>query len=239
MPWNLLIIPLVAGYYFLTRSNYSKFRQQRLDRQRLVFDSVIYGMALLFVAFAVTTILTLAYPDRIEKFRWFLPLGADYFGTSCLSLVFAFILAQGGNKYIWKDRDSQLQQAIRRVGNEMELMLLSSFVEKKLLLFTLENGKFYIAWAKELPIPNVANYVRIIPAFSGYRTESQELEFTTQYLSVYAQYIKEGQAQSIDDLDIDLTIAVSKIVSLSNFDIDMYERFNQMNRNESAPNMNE
>jgi len=135
MPWNLLIIPLVAGYYFLTRSNYSKFRQQRLDQQRLIFDSVIYGMALLLLSFLITTGATLTFPKESHLLRKYLPLGIDYFGTSCLSLIIAYTLAQGGNRIIWKDRNSQLQQAIRRVGNEMELMLLSSFIEKKLLLF--------------------------------------------------------------------------------------------------------
>ena len=46
MPWNLLLLNLVAGYYLLTRSHYFKFEQQRLDRQRLIFESILLGVAL-------------------------------------------------------------------------------------------------------------------------------------------------------------------------------------------------
>lgn len=44
MPWNIIILHLVAGYYISTRSYYFKFKHQRLDRQRLIFESVLLGV---------------------------------------------------------------------------------------------------------------------------------------------------------------------------------------------------
>ena len=56
MPWNLLILPLVAGYYLLTRSYYFKYEQQRLDRQRLIFESVLLGVALAVFTYIIRII---------------------------------------------------------------------------------------------------------------------------------------------------------------------------------------
>ena len=54
-------------------------------------------------------------------------------------------------------------------GNEFELLLSSSFFYAHLLQFTMDSGKFYIDWVKELPKPFTTSYIRITPVFSGYR----------------------------------------------------------------------
>ncbi|AKP51555.1 hypothetical protein [Cyclobacterium amurskyense] len=160
MPWNLLILPLLGGYYLLFRFNKFKFKQQRLDRQRLVFDTILIGTWLLFFSF-------------------------------------------------------------------IELLLRSSFKDAKLLEFTLDTDKFYIAWVKELPIPTVSNYIRVIPVFSGYRDVQKKLVFTTHYLDVYSEYVEEVKFQSLYELDVDLIITLDNLVTVSYFDIEMYERFNK------------
>lgn len=50
MPWNLLVLPLAAAYYILTRCDLLKYKQQRLDRQRLIFESVLLGSFLLAIS---------------------------------------------------------------------------------------------------------------------------------------------------------------------------------------------
>ncbi|MEO6903650.1 MAG: hypothetical protein ABI315_10970, partial [Bacteroidia bacterium] len=124
--------------------------------------------------------------------------------------------------------------AIKEVGNEFELILKSSFTEGLLLQFTLDNNKFYIAWVKELPIPSISNYIRIIPAISGYRNNEKELVFISQYLSVYAEYIEEGKITDIEELKIDLILDLRRIVSVSYFEKEMYNRFNKLKDNSSA-----
>ncbi len=57
MPWNLLLLPLVAGYYIFTRSYFFKFKQQRLDQQRLIFESIIWAV----IASVTTYLLRLIY----------------------------------------------------------------------------------------------------------------------------------------------------------------------------------
>jgi hypothetical protein len=136
----------------------------------------------------------------------------------------SFIIAKGGN--LFRSRTDCIVGAIDVIGNELELLIKSSFEEQTLLLITLKNDKFYIGWAASLPIPTQSKYLSVIPAYSGYRDEkTKELMFTTQYLQVYAQYMQEGKIQGIDDLGVNLVINVDEIVTVSHFDPETFERF--------------
>lgn len=229
MPWNLLILPLVAGYYILTRSNRFKFIEQRLDRQRLIFDSIIIGIFVVSVAFILKKLISVAFPSGsrlLSALYEVLPFQVPYIGTTFASFIMAVAFAELGNRFIWTNRNKQIEKAIIRIGNELELMLKTSVLESKLLQFTLSSGKVYVGWVKELPIPKVTSHIRIIPVFSGYRTNEQTLNFTTHYITVYNAYIEEGLAESIEDLDVDLIIPTDKVISVSFYDVEMYERFN-------------
>lgn len=225
MPWNLLILPLVGGYYIISRYNYFKFKQQRLDRQRLIFDSVIMGVVLISATFIVRVLVEFIAPTAIDWVYQFFPVQVPFIGTTFTSLLLAFLFVEIGNKTFCKDRRKQIEKAIKKVGNELELILSSSFRHSKLLEFTLDTNKFYIGWVKELPIPTVSDYIRIIPVFSGYRDEEKRFVFTTHYLNVYGEYIQEGRIRDIKELETDLILTLDNVVSLSYFDIEMYERF--------------
>ena len=112
-----------------------------------------------------------------------------------------------------------------RISTTLSLYL--AVFDAHLLQFTMDSGKFYIGWVKELPKPFTTSYIRITPAFSGYRrTDDKELVFTTQYLTVYASYIEDGSVANTEELKTDLVLKADKINSVSFFDMDMYNRFN-------------
>lgn len=226
MPFNLLLFPLVAGYYLLIRFEYFRYIQQRLDRQRLLFNSVLLGIFILLITFFIRSIAERLFPHLIETLYAFLPIKTQFFGTTSCSLVISILFVEIANLII--KREKAIRYAIKYIGNELQLLLKSSFKESKLLQFTLDSGKFYIGWVKELPLPYVSEHVKILPAFSGYRGEMKELVFTTQYLSVYTTYVEEGAVQTIDELNMDLILTVDSIVTVSYFDIEMYERFNNI-----------
>ena len=94
-----------------------------------------------------------------------------------------------------------------------------------MIQLTLKNDKSYVGWMKSLPIPTHSNYISILPVYSGYRTkDTKELVFTTQYLDVYASYIKDGDVLDIRDLTTQV-IKIDEIVTANKFDQDMYDRF--------------
>lgn len=227
MPFNLLLFPLVAGYYLLIRFEYLRYIQQRLDRQRLLFNSVLFGIFILLVTFFIRSVVEKLFPHLIGALYAYMPIKTRFFGTTSSSLLISILFVEVSNLII--KREKAIRYSIKHFGNELQLLLKSSFTDSRLLQFTLDSGKFYIGWVKELPLPYVSNHVRVIPAFSGYRGDMKELVFTTQYLSVYATYIEEGVVQSIDELKTDLVLTIDSIMTVSYFDIEMYERFNKLN----------
>lgn len=223
MPFNLLIFPLVGGYFILVRLQYIKYIQYRLESQRVLLNSALLGIFLLLITFVVRIITNAIFPDLISAVYSHLPIKTPFFGTTGFSLIIAVAGTETANLFI--KRKKAIQYSIEFVGNEFELLLKSSFINSRLLQFSLNNDKFYIGWLKELPKP-FSGYVRITPAFSGYRDEKKELMFTTQYLSVYSSYIEEGLVTDIKELDTDLILKVDTIITVSYFDIEMYNRFN-------------
>ena len=226
MPWNLLILPLVGGYYLISRYNGYKFIQQRLDRQRLIFDSILFGILILAATIIIRYIFEFIAPDFIQLLYNYLPLKIPYIGTTIFSFIFPVVFTEIGNLTFCSDHKKQIDKSIKKIGNELETLLRSSFKDSKLLKFALDTDKVYIAWVKELPIPTVSNYIRVVPVFSGYRDSTKQLIFTTNYLSVYSEYVKEGKIKEIYELDVDLIITLDNLVTVSYFDIEMYERFN-------------
>lgn len=49
MPWNLLLLPLLAGYCALHICHFFRFRAQKQDGNRLLFESALAGIPLLIL----------------------------------------------------------------------------------------------------------------------------------------------------------------------------------------------
>ncbi|MFW0717976.1 hypothetical protein [Pedobacter sp. N23S346] len=224
MPFNLLLFPLVGGYYILIRFRYLRYVQYRLENQRVLLNSAFAGIMLLGVCFLLRALLIAIFPETVAYLSGLLPIRTPYFGTTSLSLFVAVAATEFANLFI--NRLKAIKRAISTSGNEFELLLSSSFFDAHLLQFTMDSGKFYIGWVKELPKPFTTSYIRITPAFSGYRNNDKELVFTTQYLTVYASYIEDGSVANTNELKTDLVLKADKINSISFFDMDMYNRFN-------------
>lgn len=224
MPFNLLIFPLAGGYYFFVRFYYFKYLQHRSDSQRLLFNSVIAGIFLLIVTYVIRVLAEVICPSWIEAVYRLLPIRLPYFGTSIVAFLFAIAVTEITNALT--KREDAIRKAIGRVGNELEILLMQSFNDAEIMQFTLRNDKFYVGWVTELPLPSKSNYVKIMPAISGYRNERKQLVFTTEYLGVYASYVKEGKIKDISELKTNVILKLDEIVSANLFNIEMYERFN-------------
>lgn len=191
MPWNLLILPLVAGYFLLTRSYFFKFRQQRLEQQRVLFESILLGVGLAVCTYLFRSFFESFYlgKEAVLYVYKFLPFHDRFAGTSFATLILSFLICIFS--YSFKKLNF-IKDAIDSIGNDFERIIKDSFVNEEMLQFTLSNGKFYIGWITTPSIPSNYNHIRILPAFSGYRDEdSKDLVFTTQYLSAIKDYINE------------------------------------------------
>lgn len=228
MPWNLLLLPLIGGYFLISRSNYFKYRHQRLDKQQLVFDSALVGLIIAISLFILKIILYSLFPNLQVVLNALNPIKIPYSGTAFVIFTFCIFVTMLGNLTFFRNYKKFIKKAIKSVGSEYELLLESSYSNSKLIEISLNSDKFYIGWVKELPIPRFSNQIRLIPVFSGYRNQEKRLIFTTQYLGVYTETIDEKNINDFKELDVDLVIGIENVISISYFDVEMYDKFNSL-----------
>lgn len=232
MPFNLLLFPLVGGYFIITRCEHYKYINQRVDRQVLLFNSALVGIFLLLISFIICTVLTNVFREQTIYIKEnFFPIQERYFGTSLVSFFIALPITYVSN---WITRKATaLGTAIDRIGNELELLFKLSCTEGQLIQITLKNDKVYVGWVELLPKPQ-GPYVKIIPATSGYRDEKKGLHLTINYTHVYSDYIRKGKIRDIGELQMSLIIKVEEILSASRFDFEIFERFEILKKVEAA-----
>ena len=87
----------------------------------------------------------------------------------------------------------------------------------------MKNGKVYVGWPVSLPRPSRDSYLSVLPLFSGYRNDEQDITFTTEYWDIYQQRQDEGEEDMYRGFL--LVLATEEIVSASLFDLAVYDRF--------------
>jgi hypothetical protein len=228
MPFNLLIFPLVGGYYFLVRSQFFRFIHQRIERQKLLLNSAIAGIGLILVSFVIKALWISLSPNSADFLKGILPLNAPNAGTMILSFFLGIGLAELLN--IKLDRTYWLVYAIKEIGSELEQLLEFSANNKELIQISLKNEKVYVGWVTTLPIPQHSSYIRFSPAVSGYRDkETKRITFTDSYIEAYDRYIKNGSVTDLTTLT-HLVIKMDEILTANRFNIDTYENFKDISK---------
>jgi len=239
LPVSILIFPIIGGYYLLIRSELFRYRQQRLEPQKLIFNSFLGGIVLIMASWVITGMVTYFFPAFVCYVRQYYPLQMQYFGTCVFSFIVAILFTEVSNWFV--NKEFRIKSAIRKIGNEFEPLCEWCQTNTEMIQLTLRNDKCYVGWILSLPIPTHSNYITILPALSGYRSKlKKKLIFTTQYLDVYSSYVKDGSVFDIRELTR-LVIKIDDVVSANPFDIEMYERFTgntpaiKLNVNEQPP----
>jgi small nuclear ribonucleoprotein (snRNP)-like protein len=226
MPFNLLLFPLVGGYYLITHLERFRFLNHRLDSQTVLFNSTIVGIILLLISFLFCSTITWLFPGQVEYVKTnVFPIKESFFGTAVLSYFIGVAVSKVGNLFI--NEQKEIARAIDRIGNELELLFKFSCEKSEPILVTLKNDKVYIGWVELLPKPQPpeSTYIRLVPLLSGYRDSKKSLHITTNYSQVYSDYIRQARITKIVDLQMNLVIQVSEIISATRFDAEMFEQF--------------
>lgn len=224
MPFNLLLFPLVGGYFIISHSEWFRYKTQRLESERLIFNSVIAGCVLLCGCWFLKSLSFIVFEPQMIYIKSLMPIKQDYFGVTLISFFISIVLVLFANLFI--DEKKQISLAIDNIGSDLEKMLKFSAEERELILVTLSNDKVYVGICARVPVPDRTTYFRIIPFFSGYRDSgTKDVVFTTDYLDVYGDYIKEGKAISIEDLQMEVLIKTEELITCSRFNIETYDRF--------------
>jgi hypothetical protein len=220
MPWNLLILPLAAGYFVITRCHFFKFRYRLLDRQKLLFEVVLVAFLLLLITYPVSVAILANLPDHWRTvYLTYRPY--PYLGTTLGTVL----LAIGATYFLnlFRSKSQAIKQAINQHGSAFDRLLLDAIEYPQLICFTLKNGKVYIGYPKFINDLVNPGTITIFPFYSGYRDETQDIVITTFYERFYEQL--QDDDPDNDDLEFEQLFSVAEILSAKRFDIDFYDRF--------------
>jgi len=232
MNFSLWFLPLICGYYFLSRYVYKKYKYSRLETQRLVFDSFIYGAFIFIVIYFFRIIVELVFPEIIPKLYknlYKLPIENH---SLLWTLILNFLIVVFGVKILnvilkrfdYFNFQTPVEKAVDKFGDELELLFKRAAKEENLLQVTLKNNKVYVGFVEYIPPPKESNYLKIIPLISGFRNnDTKELEFTTDYYNAILLY--QSEESKYDNFQMDITLKQDEILTANIFDFDVYKAF--------------
>lgn len=150
-----------------------------------------------------------------------------------LAVALLLCLAANGVQKNFIAREKFDRRRLICSGMHFEYHILRALQGNLPIMVTLDNGKIYIGWVGSVRRQADAKWLTLVPAFSGYRDESQRIKIVTDY----ADALDDGairQRSEEGDLNLDVTLPVEKIASLQFFDAEFYNKFNPPENGESG-----
>jgi hypothetical protein len=215
MPNNLLLLPLLSGFLFLHLTHLFRFRAQRLDGYRLLMESAIAGVALVFIGRVLTASLQSTKMGSWLAGHWnhFSPF--DYSGAAILCFPLAWLVAAIWNRLL--GLEAAKERIMKEHGNVFLKLLHEAEKGRDLISVTLDSRKWYVGLVAGSPnlSPEEA-YFQLLPIFSGYR-DKDNLE--TKRTVNYRDWIDSNQS---DHADFVITIPLRDVKIANRFDPDLY-----------------
>jgi hypothetical protein len=224
MSWSLLLLPLLGGYYFLSRCIKWKYFYRRIERQRLIFDSLLVSFIFFLSSYIIWFSLRSIFPYEVEHFILFTGISVQFFFPALLSFIIAFLHTKLFNSVKKDDENWYLAEVIRKTGNSLQIDFLRSYFLEEIVMMTLKNGKVYVGLVSELHEPHPdSSYVRLILFYSGYRNEKMDVNLEKDYnLNIYSD-----ESEDIDLVSV--VISEPEILSMTFYNQDVYDRLNSEN----------
>lgn len=222
MPSNLLLLPLLAGYWFICTCHILKFRSQQYEGYRLLLHSAALGV--LFIGAARFATYELNFLPPLAGFRewWhdFLPI--PYAGTAILSVPLGYVAALIGNSF-YPVEAAKAKILSDQSTDELAKLLHSAMTRTIPVAITTDSRKFYIGYVVRTPnFSPVERTFALLPMASGYREPTVlSFRFTTDYMKAYQQG---PQDPSKEDLDLTIVLPYASIKAANVFNPKTYER---------------
>jgi hypothetical protein len=242
MPTNLLLLPLLGGFWFVHFCYFFRFRAQRLDGYRLLLESAFFGLLLIVPA----RLITYYGPQYLELGRqvqaeWGKLWNAPLSGTATLSLLLGLVAplvinwlhatnrrlqseemegpVEPLSGFLLPAKDHALEIAIKSSGTYLHQLLLKSVLQETPILVTLQNRKVYVGYVAEMPNLRLENqYIWLLPVLSGYR-EDKSLKVCFELIYPDPEGLPEDMEIAKEDML--LTIPMSEVKSATLYHRDL------------------
>ena len=196
MPFNLLLLPLLGGYILLSRWYPTRFLVLRSQGHRLILYSSVVGVILALVASLFCSCWLYVHDVSFQAVQklWYGVVPFPHSGKAALAFLFG-ILSPLLNLFSSKER--AIDRAIHYRGDALELLIYRAFKAKKMVAFTMKNGRVYVGNIIKPPNPILATQsVSLLPQISGFRdSDTREYVFTADYRPTYHTIREETDAR--------------------------------------------
>lgn len=126
MPFNLLLLPLLAGYLYISKSNLRSYWASQLQKEQLIFTAATYGLIFLMVSRALVLLALCTSPGRAlaEWLHEYAPF--NYIGTAIGTLLLAVLTWNFSNAFVNEETAGHWLYHRRRFDPLTELFWHSS-----------------------------------------------------------------------------------------------------------------
>lgn len=164
MPFNVLLLPLLGGYVFVSCWNRTRFDTRRYSGERLLLHAALAGVWFLLIAFAVTRLAILGGPGTYALWRELVPFA--YTGTSFLAFLLGATVWVPLNRI--HDRETEALRTVEKWGDDFEMLLLRSLRKTEQLSISLASGKVYIGFVTSaMDAAFDRKHMKLLPTVSG------------------------------------------------------------------------
>lgn len=193
--FNLLLLPLLGGFIFVSLWYPTKYYTKRADTYRLVFTASIFGAVFLFLA-SVTSVLLATHlpePSRQIYHIWHQVFPHANSGKATLAGLMGALLWWPLN-FFCKDQNA-IRRAIINRKDPLETLLRKALGENKMIAVTLQNRKVYIGHLTVNFNPAFdMQSISIFPSASGHRDkDTLHMELTLDYMESYENIKAEAE----------------------------------------------
>ena len=248
----LLLLSPVGGYFFLQQWERTRYATASHEGRKLYFQAVAWGLYLTIGLFLFLTALIFCVGHLFPEFD-VQPHIASAFPISwvgdpdpkstlnialILSPLAGYLLAAVFNFLTSK----QKHFAAALSENAFEWLIGEAIRKQSMVLVSLKDGKEYVGFIDTVrdPARGERRFFSLLPVMSGYRTATQQVEFTTFYDYIRSQ-LDQSQSNELDHVELyDLltVLPVESVRSIRLFDQALFEAFQRDSAGTHKPSAN-
>ncbi len=232
MPFNLLLLPLLSGYFFTHRTYCTRFRAYGYSSYRLVFNSALFGLGFGIASHIATrlglTLIRYASPKipalefAVGAWKAFAPW--EFSSSALGSLAISYLASRWANAR-W-DESASSEEAIYRYGDSLMKILYRAQKAGKTVMLTLSDRKVYVGYVVlDLNLQPELPYVSILPTASGHGDKDDHgLHLTVSYGDIYREIVEGLRDDAVID-DFEVLVPTSMIISARVFSLKVYREY--------------
>ena len=223
MPYNLLLLPLIGGYFFTHYTYRFRFRAYGLSNYRLLLEAAFFGLIFGGLSIGLTRLLQLwgCLGPLEDVWKLFFPF--EYSGAAAGSLAIAGIASWAANEF-W-DIETSKEIVVERHADVLVKFFYEAMQSDRSVMLTLSDRKFYVGYVvldqnfrSEMP------YITLVPSASGYREkDTLVIKWTVSYAAVHYDIGTEQILNTKEDFAV--LVPISQIVSARLFDYEAYDKY--------------